>query len=100
MIESLRNVFKVKELRERVIFTLGILVIYRIGGHIPTPGGTPDKWMLRRLVEKPGGPFHSACTGLSFDNRPVIPYCNSFNPVEWHLIIDVAWRTDSGKRDR
>jgi preprotein translocase subunit SecY len=38
VIESLRNVFKVKELRERVIFTLGILVIYRIGGHIPTPG--------------------------------------------------------------
>jgi preprotein translocase subunit SecY len=38
VIESLRNVFKVKELRERVLFTLGILVIYRIGGHIPTPG--------------------------------------------------------------
>ena len=38
MIESLRNVFKVKELRERVLFTLGILIIYRIGGHIPTPG--------------------------------------------------------------
>jgi len=38
VIESFRNVFKVKELRERVLFTLGILVIYRIGGHIPTPG--------------------------------------------------------------
>ena len=38
MIESLRNVFKVKELRERVLFTLGILVVYRVGGHIPTPG--------------------------------------------------------------
>lgn len=38
MIDSLRNVFKVKELRERVLFTLGILIIYRIGGHIPTPG--------------------------------------------------------------
>jgi preprotein translocase subunit SecY len=38
VIESLRNVFKVKELRERVLFTLGILVIFRIGGHIPTPG--------------------------------------------------------------
>jgi len=38
LIESLRNVFKVKELRERVLFTMGILIIYRIGGHIPTPG--------------------------------------------------------------
>jgi len=38
VIQSLRNVFKVHELRERVLFTLGILVVYRIGGHIPTPG--------------------------------------------------------------
>jgi preprotein translocase subunit SecY len=38
VIDSFRNVFKVKELRERVLFTLGILVVYRIGGHIPTPG--------------------------------------------------------------
>ena len=35
---SLRNVFAIKELRERVLFTLGILIVYRIGGHIPTPG--------------------------------------------------------------
>ncbi|MFH2056231.1 MAG: preprotein translocase subunit SecY [bacterium] len=36
--EKLRNIFKIKELRERILFTLGILVVYRIGGHIPTPG--------------------------------------------------------------
>lgn len=38
MIGSFRNVFKVKELRVRILFTVGILIIYRIGGHIPTPG--------------------------------------------------------------
>jgi preprotein translocase subunit SecY len=38
VIGSLRNVFKIKELRARILFTLGILIIYRIGGHIPTPG--------------------------------------------------------------
>lgn len=38
MIGSFRNVFKVQELRVRILFTVGILIIYRIGGHIPTPG--------------------------------------------------------------
>jgi len=38
MIEKLQNVFKIPELRKRILFTLGILVIYRIGGHVPTPG--------------------------------------------------------------
>ncbi len=38
MLESFGNIFKIKELRQRVLFTLMILVIYRIGGHIPTPG--------------------------------------------------------------
>jgi len=35
---SFKNVFKIHELRQRLLFTLAILVVYRIGGHIPTPG--------------------------------------------------------------
>ncbi|MCP4581614.1 MAG: preprotein translocase subunit SecY [candidate division Zixibacteria bacterium] len=38
MIESFKNIFKIHELRQRVMFTLGIFIIYRIGGHIPSPG--------------------------------------------------------------
>ncbi len=38
MIESFKNVFRIPELKKRILFTLGILVVYRIGGHIPTPG--------------------------------------------------------------
>ena len=38
MIDSLKNSFKIPELRRRIIFTLLILVVYRIGGHIPCPG--------------------------------------------------------------
>ncbi|MGB5107836.1 MAG: preprotein translocase subunit SecY [Candidatus Zixiibacteriota bacterium] len=38
MIDKIQNIFKVKELRERILFTLGILIIYRIGSHVPTPG--------------------------------------------------------------
>lgn len=32
------NIFKIPELRKRIIFTLTILIIYRIGVHVPTPG--------------------------------------------------------------
>ncbi len=38
MIESIQNVFKIPELKRRILFTLGILVVYRLGGHVPTPG--------------------------------------------------------------
>jgi preprotein translocase subunit SecY len=32
------NIFRVPELKRRILFTLGILIIYRIGAHVPTPG--------------------------------------------------------------
>ncbi|UCC44533.1 MAG: preprotein translocase subunit SecY [Candidatus Zixiibacteriota bacterium] len=38
MIDTFRSIFKVEELRRRILFTLAMLVVYRIGGHIPTPG--------------------------------------------------------------
>jgi preprotein translocase subunit SecY len=36
--EALANAFKIPDLRNRILFTLGMLAIYRLGGHIPTPG--------------------------------------------------------------
>jgi preprotein translocase subunit SecY len=38
MIESVKNIFAVPDLRKRVLFTLGLLAVYRVGNHIPTPG--------------------------------------------------------------
>jgi preprotein translocase subunit SecY len=38
MVESIKNIFAVPDLRKRVLFTLGLLGVYRIGNHIPTPG--------------------------------------------------------------
>ncbi|MFW5789950.1 MAG: preprotein translocase subunit SecY [Halanaerobiaceae bacterium] len=38
MLKALSNVFKVKELRNKVLFVLGVMVVYRIGAHIPVPG--------------------------------------------------------------
>ena len=38
MIDSFRNIFQVGELRNRVLFTLGMLAVYRIGNHVVVPG--------------------------------------------------------------
>jgi len=38
MIEKLQNIFRIPELKRRVLFTVGLLCVYRLGGHIPTPG--------------------------------------------------------------
>jgi len=36
--EALQNIFKIPELKKRVLFSLGMLAVYRVGCHIPTPG--------------------------------------------------------------
>jgi preprotein translocase subunit SecY len=36
--DSLKNIFNVPELRKRILFTFGLLAVYRVGSHIPTPG--------------------------------------------------------------
>jgi len=46
VIESVRNIFAIPDLRKRVLFTFGLLAVYRIGCHIPTPGVDP-----RALIE-------------------------------------------------
>src|SRR5437660_5774155 len=38
MLSKLANIFRVPDLRKRVLFTFGLLAVYRVGGHIPTPG--------------------------------------------------------------
>ena len=44
--DSLKNIFAVPELRNRVLFTLGLLAVYRVGGHVPTPGINPEALAL------------------------------------------------------
>ncbi len=38
VLQSLQSIFKIPELKRRVLYTLMILVVYRIGGHVPTAG--------------------------------------------------------------
>jgi len=38
MFEKIRNAFKIPDLRNKLLFTLAMLVVYRLGSHIPCPG--------------------------------------------------------------
>src|ERR1700681_2460831 len=38
LFETIANMFRIPDLRKRIFFTLGLLAVYRFGGHIPTPG--------------------------------------------------------------
>ncbi|MAQ72499.1 MAG: preprotein translocase subunit SecY [Candidatus Marinimicrobia bacterium] len=49
MIEKLRNIFVIPELRSKILFTLGILMIVRLGAQVPIPGIDPEA--LRQTME-------------------------------------------------
>jgi preprotein translocase subunit SecY len=53
MFEKIANIFKIPDLRKRVLFTLGMLAVYRLGGHIPTPGINAD--MLAQFFNQNSG---------------------------------------------
>ncbi len=53
LVTSFQNIFKIPELRTRILFTLGMLVVYRIGAHIPTPGINGEA--LADFLQKQGG---------------------------------------------
>ena len=44
LFEAFANIFRVPDLRKRLLFALGLLAVYRLGGHIPTPGINITRW--------------------------------------------------------
>jgi preprotein translocase subunit SecY len=69
-IESFKNVWKIEELRNRILFTLGLLLVYRFGAHVTLPGidatqlsglaGQTDKGIGSILDMFTGGAFSKA----------------------------------------
>ena len=53
LLTSFQNILKIPELRTRILFTLGMLVVYRVGAHIPTPGINGEA--LSEFLQKQGG---------------------------------------------
>ncbi len=53
--EALGNVFRIPDLRKRVLFTLGLLAVYRIGAYIPTPGIDTNRFQEFFMRNASGG---------------------------------------------
>lgn len=82
MLSTLRNAWKVPELRKKLIFTLVIVAIYRIGFHIPVPG--IDTNALKNLTNSGSSlfAFYDLMSGGAFSNfsifaMGVTPYINA-----------------------
>jgi preprotein translocase subunit SecY len=57
MFKTLINIFRVPELRNKVLFTLFLLIIYRIGYHVPIPGLNQDAMVSATSGGEEGSPF-------------------------------------------
>ncbi|MBQ3282732.1 MAG: preprotein translocase subunit SecY [Atopobiaceae bacterium] len=53
MLKGIANAFRIKELRDKILFTLAILLIYRVGAHVPVPG-IPFRGMLEAYQNASG----------------------------------------------
>ena len=42
LVETLKNIYKIEELRKRVIYTIGLLLVYRLGSFVVIPGINPN----------------------------------------------------------
>ena len=94
MIDTLKNLFAVADLRNRVLFTLGMLAVYRVGNWIPTPGVNTEA--LRILTEQVQGSMfglYNMFTGGSLSRATifalgVMPYISSSIILQ---LLTVVW---------
>lgn len=83
MLETVRNAFKIKDIRNRIIFTFLMLIVIRIGSQLPIPGVDGkvfSEWFKNQTAD--GLSFFDAVTGGSFLNMSVFalnitPYITS-----------------------
>lgn len=83
MLETLRNAFKIKDIRNRIIFTFFMLIVIRIGSQLPIPGVNSEvfaQWFASQTAD--GMNFFDAITGGSFYNMSIFalnitPYITS-----------------------
>ncbi len=83
MLTTLKNAFKIKEIRQKILFTLAMLVVIRIGSQLPTPGINGELFKQWFEGQTSGAfSFFDAITGGSFTSMAVLalginPYITS-----------------------
>jgi len=83
MLETLRNAFRIKELRKKILYTIGICVIFRLGSAFPAPG-VNTQYFASWFASQAGDAFNffNAVTGGSFSELSIFalnisPYITS-----------------------
>ena len=69
MLKTLRNAFKIKDVRNRILFTFMMLIVIRIGSELPIPGvkgSVFQSWLNSKSADGLG--FVDAITGGSFSH--------------------------------
>lgn len=85
MFTTLKNAFKIKEIRLKLLFTLAMLVVIRFGSQLPVPGVDIAQfraWFASKIGDADTSGFLSAFTGGSFENMSILalnitPYITS-----------------------
>ena len=92
MLDSFRDAFKLPDLKRRILFTLGVLFIFRLGAHIPTPG--IDTAAMARLFEQGAGVLGfldifagGALRRFGIFALGVTPYNNSSIVFQLHVVV-------------
>lgn len=83
MLTTLKNAFKIKEIRQKILFTLAMLVVIRFGSQLPVPGVDSEYFAQWFAAQTSGAfSFFDAITGGSFINMSILalnisPYITS-----------------------
>src|SRR5678816_3068246 len=109
MDNPIKNLFAITDLRNRVLFTLGLLGVYRIGSHIPTPGINQEA--LQILAQQAGGTMfglYDMFSGRNLSNMTifalgVMPYISAsiilqLLTVVWSYLERISKEGELGRR--
>jgi preprotein translocase subunit SecY len=109
VIEAVKNIFNVPDLRKRIFFMLSLLGVYRIGAHIPTPG--IDSKALENLFQQNAGTvfgFMDMMSGGNFRKLTIfalgiMPYITAsiilqLLTVVWPYLEKLSKEGDLGRR--
>ena len=84
MLKTLRDAFKIKDIRGKLLYTFMMLVVIRIGSQLPVPGANRDYFANWFASQQGNGAFNffSAFTGGSFERMSILalsitPYITS-----------------------
>ena len=82
MLESIRKMWRIPDLRNKILYTLGMLLLFRLVGVIPAPGVDAAKVLSSKASDLPLLQLVNAMTGSNFANMTIMamgitPYINA-----------------------